>query len=486
MKLKHLALLVCLRSVCIEADRLEAHEYCGDDSSRPNVLFVAIDDLFTEISTFGNPTVKMPNLDRLATRSVVFDRAYCQYPMCNPCRSSVITGRRPESTGVLTNAQFWRDHVPDAVALPQHFSAHGYETVAIGKILHGRRNQLDAGWDRAFGYDSTQGDAAPSSDFRPRRAGRPLTGPYPIAQAKGITLSSVLEPFVWGPSGLDGLDELDNHYAHQAIAVLKEERERPLFLAVGFYRPHLKWTAPDRFFDMYPPENIKLPENPANDLDDLPRAAKVGWLDDTKIMPPEMIREATAAYYACCTFADSCIGQVLDALEETGQAGNTIIVLWSDHGFMLRHHFMWGKSRLFEIACRTPLLISVPGMETGGRHCGRLVELVDIYPTLVELCRLPEPEWLEGISMVPLLQDPTRTWKKAAFSVVSRRGTLGRSVRTERCRYNQYGSMEQEELYDHATDPDEFTNLARDPAYAQVVTEMREILAHGWQNARPQ
>jgi uncharacterized sulfatase len=456
------------------------------DQARHNVLFIAIDDLFTDISTFGNPTVKMPNLDRLAARSVVFDRAYCQYPMCNPCRSSVITGRRPESTGVLTNAQFWRDHVPDAVAIPQHFSACGYETVAVGKILHGQRNQLDAGWDRAFGYDSTAGDAAPSADFKPRRPGRPLTGPYPTAQAKGIILSPKLKPFVWGPSGLDGLDELDNHYAHQAIGVLEEEHERPLFLAVGFYRPHLKWTVPDRFFDMYPPEMIELPKNPPNDLDDLPPAAKVGWLDDTKIMPPEMMREAVAAYYACCSFVDTCIGQLIDALEETGKIDNTIVVLWSDHGFMLRHHFMWGKSRLFEIACRTPMLISVPGMETAGRRCPRLVELVDVYPTLVELCGLPEPEGLEGTSMVPLLQDPTRSWKKAAFSVVADRRTLGKSVRTERYRYNQYGGTEQEELYDHATDPNEFTNLAGDPAYAEVVKEMRAVLAQGWKQARPQ
>lgn len=191
----------------------------ADDVERPDVLFIVIDDLFCGISTYGDRTVKMPNLDRLAARSVLFERAYCQYPMCNPSRTSVITGRRPESTGVLTNAQSWHAVVPDAIPLPRHFSAGGYETVAIGKILHGRKNQLSAGWDRALGYSADarrgpQRTALPRGDFKPKRRRNPLTGPYPIAKKKGITLSPKLIPFVWGPSGVDGLDEIDNHFAH--------------------------------------------------------------------------------------------------------------------------------------------------------------------------------------------------------------------------------------------------------------------------------
>lgn len=254
---------------------------------------------------------------------------------------------------------------------------------------------------------------------------------------------------------------------------------------MGFYKPHLKWSVPDRFFKMYPPNKISPPRNPADDLDDLPPIAREGWIDDTAFMPPEQVQEAIAAYYACCSFVDTCVGQLLDALDETGRTDKTIIVLWSDHGFLLRHHFMWGKSRLFEMACRTPLMISVPNMQTAGRRCARLVELVDLYPTLVELCGLRLPDGLEGTSMVPLLRDPKRPWKKAAFSVVRRGRTLGTSVRTERYRFNQYGSTEQEELYDHANDPDEFTNRIKDPAYAQALAEMRAILAQGWKNARP-
>ena len=429
----------------------------------------------------------MPNLDRLAARSVVFEHAYCQYPMCNPSRTSVIIGRRPESTGVLTNHQKWHDIVPDVVPLPRHFSAGGYDTVAVGKILHGRKNQQDAGWNRTLGFAATTARdiVLPLDGFQPTRRRNSLTGPYPLAKAKGITLSPKLIPFVWGPSGLDGRDEPDRHFADQAIQVLLEKRDRPLFLAVGFYKPHLEWSVPDRYFAMYPPESIKAPRNPASDLNDLPLAAKIGWIDDTAFMSPQMVQEAIGAYYACCTFVDSCVGQLIDTLERTGQIDNTIVVLWSDHGFLLRNHFMWGKSRLFEEACRCPLMISVPSMSHPGKRCQRLVELVDLYPTLVDLCDLEMPAGLEGTSMVPLLNDPAQPWKKACFTVVQRDRILGTSVRTERYRFNQYGDSNQEELYDHRIDPGEFTNQVNNPAYQETVIALRQILSDGWRHAGP-
>jgi len=445
---------------------------------KPNVLLIAVDDLFTSISAYGDRRVTTPNLDSLARRGVVFEQAYCQYPMCNPSRTSIMTGLRPTTTGILDNFEGFRERRPDLTTIPQHFSANGYESVCIGKIMHKPEIQKTAGWDRMFEIKKSWGQT-----WKKRRQ---LKGPYFNLLAEGKKPNPKLQPFVWGPSGLDDINEPDGRFAADAIEVLKEQREKPLFLALGFFKPHLVWSAPDRFFDMYPPETIRPPQNPPDDLDDLPPAALEGFMSDEAFMTTEMIQEAIAAYYACCTWMDYCLGQVLDALKETGQEGNTVIVLWSDHGFLLREHFMWGKSRFFEEATRSVFLVVDPRRrKNAGETCERFVELIDIYPTLIDLCGLPGRNELEGTSVGPLLDDPERPWKKGAFTNVLRGNVLGQSVRTEGWRYSEYGGPDQAELYDLAEDAREFTNLAGKPEYADKEREMQALLRRGWKSAAP-
>jgi iduronate 2-sulfatase len=445
---------------------------------KPNVLLIAVDDLFTSNSAYGDHRVKMPNLEALAKRGVLFQQAYCQYPMCNPSRTSIITGLRPTTTGILDNFEPFRTRHSDLVTLPQHFSANGYETVCIGKIMHTPEIQKTAGWDRTIGMEHIWGHTSGKR--------RQLKGPYFNLLAEGKKPDPKLQPFIWGPSGLADLDEPDGRNAADAIGVLKEARNKPLFLALGFFKPHLVWSAPDRFFDMYPPETIKPPQNPPDDLDDLPPLAKEGFMSDESFMTTGMIQEAIAAYYACCSWMDFCLGQVLDTLKETGQDKNTVIVLWSDHGFLLREHFFWGKSRFFEEATRSVLLVSDPRrQENAGAMCERFVELIDIYPTLIDLCGLPGRNDLEGTSVEPLLDNPVRPWKKGAFTNVFRGNILGESVRTENWRYSEYGGSDQAELYDLAADAKEFTNLAGKPEYAAKAAEMSALLRGGWKGALP-
>ena len=457
-----------------------ASAQAADRAAKPDVLFIAIEDIAPLMGCYRHPVVKTPNIDRLAARGVLFDRAYCQVAVCNPSRASVSSGLRPETTGVFGNSVDWRRRIPEGMlALPEFFRESGYETVICGKIHHHQRYFTDATpeaqqredrmWHRSLRAKSKGAQRPPK---RPK-AERPQWLKPDDYIARSLR---------WGPTGLSDTEQRDGAIATAVAELLLEDRQRPLFMAVGFHTPHYILTAPDRYFEMYPPEKIVLPENPENDLADVPHEYSHFNTTDDRWLNDEEKREVIAAYYACISYVDTCVGILMDAIEESGREDETIICLWGDHGMHLGEHFLFRKYTLFENAARVPFIMVAPGVARRGSVCKRPVELVDIYPTLADLCGLGVPEGLDGISMKPLLEDPTRAWKKAAFTT---RSKGQRSLRTERWRYTQWGSPDKAELYDHQGDPGEFTNLAADPEHAEVVAELRQLLNASWKAALP-
>jgi len=438
------------------------------------VLFIAIDDMSTQVSAFSDPSVKTPHMEALARCGVAFDHAFCQFPLCNPSRASVMTGLRPETTGVLSNGVHWRGRRPQAVDLAGHFANHGYETASVGKILHpAKGGNQGAGWRRVI---PTPGP----SDGQWGR-GHELDGMLRDAKWTGRKTPPMALYYQWGPSGLDGEDMMDGRFAAAASRFLGESHTKPFFLAVGFHNPHLPFAAPDRFFDMYPAASIPLPDAPARNGQAVP--AFVRGVMPKKLagrpITPELTRTLIRAYRSCCTHVDACIGQVLDALKQNDLDKNTIVVLWSDHGFLLGEHGVWGKNCLFEEACHVPLIVAVPqGNYARGQRCDALVELADLYPTLAELCGLPVPDTLEGTSLVPVLRDPQLPGKRAAFTVAKQGNLMGRSVRTPDWRYTEYtdGSAE---LYDCRTSRSPSVSLIGNDEYRDIVTEHKALLRGG-------
>lgn len=425
-------------------------------NERPNVLFIAVDDLNDWIGPLkGYHGVQTPNIDRIATSSTVFTRAYCAAPACNPSRTALMTGLLPSTTGVYLNGQPWRPVLPDAVTIGQYFRANGYRVEGGGKIFHSGSlrsiyNDRDT-WDNYF---DKRDDPQPEN--------RPVNG---IANAAH---------FDWGPLS-NGDEEMgDYHTATWATQFLQAKHDKPFFLAVGFYKPHLPWYVPQSYFDKYPLGQIKLPVVPDDDLDDIPDAglqmAKPQG-DHRKVLETDNWHRAIQGYLASITFADAQIGRVLDALENSSYRDNTIVVLWSDHGWHLGEKQHWRKFALWEEACRVVLMIRPTGSKKSKVECGQPVNLVDIYPTLIELCGLP-PRELDGTSLVPLLQDPTRRWERPSLST---HGRNNHALRSERFRYIRYADGS-EELYDHETDPMEWKNLAKQPEYADVIASMRKWL----------
>jgi len=444
-------------------------------AERPDVLFMVAEDLQTTLGCYGEPMVQTPNLDGVAARGVRFDNAQCQYPVCNPSRASFLSGLRPATTGVWGNATDWSEHLKPGTTLPEFFHAKGYDTVKVGKIFHsgnaGRKFDEAPRWDRIINYN----EGMPPRKHKPRPP-RALYAHVPPEERKKTYRKRA---WMWGPTGLDDLEMPDGRMAEHAARVLRAKREKPLFLAVGFYKPHLSLTAPDKYFDMYPPDKIPVPETRENDFNDLPRKYN---LESHETFTPETRREAIAAYYACCSYIDACAGRVLKALRESGRERNTIVVFLGDHGYHIGEHFLWQKNTLFEESCRVPLILAAPGVAAPGTVCKRPVELVDLYPTLADLCGLPIPQGLEGLSLVPLLRNPDGPWKKCAFTYI--RG--GKSLRTERWRYSEWGGPKSAELYDHDADPCEFTNLAKDPAHAETVKELSGLMKGDWKAALPE
>lgn len=441
-------------------------------SAKPNVLFIAIDDLANSLRCYGNPVVKSPNIDRLAKMGVRFDRAYCQLPLCNPSRASVLSGMRPDAITVYDLDRHFREQVPSVVTMPQLFKQNGWFSARVGKLYH---------YDVPRGIGTDGLDDKPSWDVVVNPKGRDvadealITNPTP-EKAVSAALS-------WLRA--EGADEeqTDGMIATEAIKLLQQHRDKPFFLGVGFFRPHTPYVAPKKYFDLYPMSQIQLPKAPANDRDDIPKAA---FAHNCPIpnygLPEDTCREALQAYYACVSFVDAQVGRVLDALDRLKLTDNTIIVLWSDHGYHLgEHNGIWQKRCLFEESARAPMIIYAPHAKGNGKPSKQIVEFIDMYPTVADLCGLTAPKTAAGRSLRPLLDNPNRNWKGTAFTQILRPGdghpVVGRSVRTDRWRYSDWGGGKAgEELYDHDSDPFEFTNLANNPKYKSVVEKLRSQL----------
>jgi uncharacterized sulfatase len=415
---------------------------------RPNVLLVIADDLNVQLGTYGKP-VQTPNIDRLARLGRRFDAAYAQFPLCNPSRASLMTGWHPGRTRVWDNAVRTGERLGRVRTLERVFREAGYFTARVGKIYH---------FDDDFQWELAE-DAPPDP---------------PIVDAAGESRRRRKIRFEdkWEASALPDAELPDGHTARRVFQLLGERRDRPFFLAVGFVRPHGPWIAPQRYFDMYPEDRIELPSYPEDELDDVPDAA-VAYGAEPRI-PPGEERKALAAYLACVSFVDAQLGLVLDALDRANLWRNTVVVLLGDHGIHRGEHGLWRKNTLFEESARVPLILAAPGLRDPGRATQQLAELTDLYPTLLELTGLPAARDLDGVSLAPLLQDPTRSLRRAAFTMSERGGKLAVSVRTDRYRLTLWPDGTRE-LYDHAADPEERTNKADDPALASVTADLSRL-----------
>lgn len=492
-------------------------------ADQPNVLFVAIDDLRPELGCYGSGAVKSPHLDALAAEGLRFDRAYCQEAICSPSRASLLSGLRPDQTGITHNFVRFRDLNPDVITLPQHFRAHGYETVSSGKIFH-RPGDDPQSWSRERAIKKTPFKkpnytfADPKNHELHQRYKKEMFEKYGEASKRGLASGPAFENY-------DVPDQayIDGWNTEVAIATLRDmvesDSEKPFFLALGFKLPHLNWVAPTRYWDLYdrgeialatqvegPKGGAEIGLHPSFELRVRANIPKIGPMGD------ELSRTLLHAYYASVSYVDANLGKMIAALEEAGLRDDTIIIVWGDHGWHLGEMGIWGKATNYEIATRVPLIVSAPGMKAKGRGSEALVELVDVYPTLCELAGIPRPDHLVGKSFAPLLDDPDQEWKTMALSqfpspalrewaanplspemretffgplieevegrIIAQQGDLwdrdlfenhlmGYSLRTDRYRFvNWLDSRDLDaepvfvELYDHDQDPHETVNVA--------------------------
>lgn len=460
------------------------------DAGRLNVLFIAVDDLRPQLGCAGDPLVKSPNIDRLAARGMYFDRAYCQQAVCSPSRSSLLTGRRPDSTKVYDLVTHFRTALPDVVTIPQLFRQSGYHVQAIGKIYHG-------------GYDD-----APSWSVPHQNPKAPSFGPEGQALLKKLREEAPtpaekdkVRGLPWEAPNVADDQLADGAAATMAISALEEVKDKPFFLAVGFLRPHLPFAAPKKYWDLYQESDFKLAANPEPPKD-APRVAATTWgelrayhgIPATGPLSVDQARKMIHGYHASVSYMDVQVGRLLDAIDRLGLREKTVIVLWGDHGWQLGEHGFWCKHTNYEVATRAPLIVSAPGMKGAGRKCGALVEFVDVYPTLAERCGLAAPVGLEGTSLVPLLDDPALTWKRGAISqyprgIPGKGKVMGYALRTDRFRLVEWrlagGAVEERELYDLEKDPGENVNVAGRPEYADRLSELSGLLAGGWKSLQP-
>jgi len=475
-------------------------------AERPNVLFIAVDDLRPELGCYGADHIISPNIDALAAGGVRFDRAYCQRAICGPSRASILTGLRPDSARVHGNHTHFRNHYPDITTLPQHFKNRGYHTRAMGKIYHGvfpKGSSMtvadtfgdEASWSvPAFRpgpryYYTEEGIAAAKRVYQ--RIYKPLN-PGPDDWTKKLVFGPATEEPEVPDSTL-----YDGQVAGRAVASLAElsgNPDQPFFLAVGFIKPHSPYIAPKKYWDLYNPEEIEIvgqtdfPEgvppialHNSGELRRYTDQAKSGPITD------DVQRRVKHAYFACISYIDAQVGRVLAALDERGLRHNTIVVLWGDHGYHLGEQNLWGKTTNFELDTRVPLIVRAPGHAGNGQSSAALVELVDLFPTLADLCGLPAAPTLEGSSLAPLLKDPQRPWKTTAFSQYTRGKIRGYSIRTATHRYTEWRNTETQEIsarelyaYDDSIYPVEPANLAG--AQPELVQSLSKKLAagHGW------
>jgi len=457
----------------------------------PNVLFIAADDLRNDLACYGNTLVKAPNFDRLAKRGVVFNRAYSQQALCNPSRASLLTGLRPDTLRIWDLPTHFRSAVPEVVTLPQYFKQHGYFTQNIGKIFHN--------WVHKIQGDPASWSVPAVMHFASHHDDKPMVkGELPPNSAKDQKCECRDVP---------DKAYYDGRVAKLAVEALHElkSKSQPFFLAVGFWKPHSPFNAPKRYWDLYRREDIPMP-NPADWPQDAPRVA---WHNSREILTekgreltPDAVREIRHGYLANISYLDAQLGKVIDELDRLQLAQNTIIVFWSDHGFHLGEHTLWGKTSNFELDARAPMFIAAPKIKAA--RTDALAELLDLYPMLAELCGLPMPKGLDGVSLVPVLKNPRRSVKPAVLTQHPRPAyykgapeTMGYSVRSDRFRYIEWrdwktGAVVARELYDHKTDDAETHNVAADTRRAddlhecsRLLEQFRPIVRPGWKPVIP-
>ena len=476
---------------------------------KPNVLFIAVDDLRTALGCYGDGNALTPQIDRLAARGMVFQRAYCQQAVCNPSRASLMTGLRPDTIKVWDLKSHFRHELSERLAelpqfcggthfrgakptiatLPEAFKQHGYSARSVGKIYHGSPQAQDA---QSWSADAMLNVVWKSADYL-----LPQNQAPPAENWPGCKMAAT--------EAADAPDDAygDGKVAEAACQLLAGFGAEPFFLAVGFRKPHLPFSAPKRYWDLYDPNEISTPdyaEKPAGIPDFAWHSSKElrGYSDipDAGLIPDDMIRKLRHGYYACVSYMDAQVGRLLDALDARGLRENTVIVLWGDHGYHLGEKALWCKTTNYELDTRAPLIISAPGSRAG--DCEALVEFVDIYPTLLDCCGLPPREDLEGLSLAPLLRQPDLAWKSAAFSQFPRPWSyhgepeeMGYSMRTDRYRYTEWqdfrsGDVLERELYDHAESHAEIDNVAGDASYLPTLADLSARLRAGWRAALPE
>lgn len=490
-------------------------------AKRMNVLFIAVDDLRPQLGCYGNKLVKSPHIDRLASEGTVFLRAYCQQAVCSPSRTSLLTGRRPDTTKVYDLTTHFRKHLPDVVTLPQHFKKHGYHTQSFGKIYHGGLDDPQS-WSVKSWFPSKPNYGKPKNielmrrnKNEARKKNRKLKGGYVVEKDPKTGTRLKINPRrvrpkrgpSWEDPDVGDADLRDGETAEAVIRTLRKlkNQDKPFFLAAGFYKPHLPFVAPKRYFDLYKDVDLPPAPNPFAPRGAPPYAlTNFGELRNYSDIPTKgpvseaKARELVLAYHACVSYTDAQVGKLLDELDRLGLTDNTVVVLWGDHGWQLGEHGIWCKHTNFETSTHAPLIIRVPGQKTAGAKSSALVEFVDIYPSLCEACELPLPDGLEGLSFKPLLDEPGKPWKKAALSQYPRGAAgvgriMGYSARTDRWRCTLWlprpGARKQDwrfvELYDHRNDPMENVNVAGKPENATVVKELTKLIEDGWRAALP-
>lgn len=466
----------------------------GLADSRPNVLFIAVDDLRPELGCYGNTVVKSPNIDRIAARGIVFDRAYCQQAVCSPSRTAIMTGLRPDTTKVWDLETHFRVAQPDCITLPQQFKAHGYHCSALGKIYHSGFED-GRSWNEPHWYPKGRAVDTDLNDWTKQIVTRHnvMTEEYANPTEDGPARKNNKSPkkgpaFEVSPKADDELP--DGAVAAEAVRRIQQAKlkAKPFFLAVGFVKPHLPFVAPKKYWDLYDPDSIPVPTT-----SQLPQGCPefAGHTNGElhaypgvpagNPIPAEFAKTLRHGYYACISYMDAQVGRLLDALDQEGLSDNTIIVLWGDHGWQLGDHGLWHKHTNFEIAARAPLLISLPKSPTAGQKCQAPVEFVDVYPTLTDLCGLPTPAGLAGQSLRTYFENPKAPMQKVAISQYPRNALMGYSIRNERWRATFWrersGSrIEAIELYDELNDPTETVSLHDQPEHKPLLDTLMQSL----------
>lgn len=455
--MKRILIVISVISFFIGCTSSNSKKNSEEKKTDKNVLFIVVDDLNTTLACYGHPVVKTPNIDKLAESGVKFNHAYCNYAVCGPSRGSFLSGLRPESIGILDNRTPLKSVIGDRITMPALFRQNGYYTMSLGKVFHGSKDHNDPNaWDEIYGYSATE-------------LGKK-------GETRNIT-DGVLKWCHWKAAEGDDEDQADGQIAKKAVEFIKAKKEKPFFLAVGFHKPHDPFIAPKKYFDMYPLEECDPPVLPE------------GWNPPYKHTLPGATtvfnkftdldkREFLRSYYACTSFMDAQVGKLMDALKESGQLENTLVVFFGDHGYHLGEHNWWNKVTIFEKGTNAPFIIAGQAVGEKGVNSDAMFEYIDIYPTLANLFQLENtPDYLEGKSFAEVIKDPTLPFRDEVRAIISRGEMLGRMVKNENYRYVEWDNGKKgRELYDQLKDSTEYNNLAEKQEYSSVISEMRKLM----------